>query len=124
MSFKTIVGLDGTEPDPEPITPKCATPTIIFANGELQFSCETEGVEYVSEVTASDAKKNYTNKVSLTGVYKVSVYAMKTGYENSDVATAEIKLSSAGGLKGDANGDGVVDIADAVKIVNIVVGKE
>ena len=27
-------------------------------------------------------------------------------------------------LKGDANGDGVVDIADAVKIVNIVVGKE
>ena len=121
-NFKETVTLDGSLPgDPE--TPKCATPTIIFANGELEFSCETEGVEYVSEVTISDAKKNYTNKVSLTGVYKVSVYAMKTGYENSDVATAEIKLSSAGGLKGDVNNDGVVDIADAVKIVNMVVGK-
>ena len=38
----------------------------------------------------------------------------------SDVATADVNVA---GLKGDANSDGEVDIADAVHIVNFVVGK-
>ena len=61
-SFKTIVGLDGTMPE-ELETPKCSTPTIAFIDGKLKFSCETEGVEYVSEVTVADAKKNYSGEV-------------------------------------------------------------
>ena len=66
---------------------------------------ETEGADYVSEVTVADAKKYYSSKVRLTGTYKVSVYAMKTGYENSDVVTAEIQLFSDGsnGKRGDVN---------------------
>lgn len=105
----------GIEPEPQ----KCATPTISFVNGEVEFSCETEGVEYVSEVTVDDAKKNYTNKVNLSGIYKVSVYATKEGYENSDVATLEFSMSDTG-LKGDVNGDGVVDVSDYIGVANII----
>ena len=112
--FKTFIGLDSTIPE----TKKCATPTISFSNGELEFNCETEDVEFVSEVSVSDAKKNYSSKVSLTGVYKVSVYATSDGYENSDVATEEIKMG--GGGIGDVNGDGVIDVADVVAVVNII----
>ena len=114
------MGLDGTLPDPE--VKKCATPTISIVNGELEFSCETKGVEYVSEVTVADARKNYSSKVSLTGVYKVSVYAMKSGYEDSDVATAEFTMSGSG-LKGDTNGDGKIDVDDVVQTVNIILGE-
>ena len=87
--FKTFMGLDGTTPE-EPEVKKCATPTISHVNGKLTFSCETEGVEYVSEVTVADAKKNYSSEVNLTATYNVSVYATKQGYENSDVATTTI----------------------------------
>lgn len=98
---------------------KCATPTISFANGELEFSCETEGVEYEYEVTVADAKKDKGSKVSLTGVYKVSVYATKEGYEDSDVATLEFSMSDTG-LTGDVNGDGVVDVSDYIGVANII----
>ena len=120
-----MVGLDGTLPDnPEPETPKCAKPTISFTNGELEFSCETEGVEFISEVTVSDAKKNYSNKVSLTGSYSVSVYATKAGYEDSEVATLEFTLGAGGtGIPGDANGDGNVTVTDIGVIVDIILGK-
>jgi hypothetical protein len=118
--FKTIVGLDGTLPDnPTEETKKCATPTISLVDGELQFSCETEGVEYVSEVSFVDGKQYFGSKVSLTGVYKVSVYATKAGYENSDVVTEEFKLGGGGGI-GDVNNDGVIDVADVVAVVNII----
>ena len=67
-----------------------ATPTISYANKELTFSCETEGVEYVYEIKDTDIKKGYDAKVSLSATYNISVYATKTGYENSDVATATL----------------------------------
>ena len=122
--FKTIMGLDGTLPDnPEPETKKCATPTISLVNGELEFSCETEDVEYVSEVTVDDSKKYYDSKVSLTGVYKVSVYAVKSGYDNSDVATAEFTMGSSG-IKGDMNEDGKVNGTDIQTVINIIVNEE
>ena len=116
--FKEIVGLDGSMPE----TPKCATPTISYENGEIVFGCETEGVEYISEVTAPDANKYNDSKISLSQVYKVSVYAVKNGYDNSDTVTAEIHIS--GGQTGDTNGDGVVNAADIVAIVNIIMTAE
>lgn len=121
-NFKTILGLDGTMPE-EPETPKCATPTIAFVDGKLRFSCETEGVEFVSEVTVGDAKKNYSSEISLTGIYKVSVYATKAGYDNSDVATLEFTLGT-GGEVCDVNKDGIVDVADIATIIDRMAGKE
>ena len=51
--------------------------------------------------------------------YKVTVYATKDGYENSDVATKDINVSGgASGIRGDVNNDGTVSMPDAMFIVN------
>ena len=116
--FKSIVDLDGNMPE----TQKCATPVIIYENGKLMFACATEGVEYVTDITCADIKKHYSSAIDLTGTYIVSVYATKAGYDNSDVATKEIQISSGSGsgIIGDLNGDGVANAADVVKLVNII----
>ena len=85
-SFGSIVALDEDTPE----TPKCATPTISYQNGELTFRSETEGVDFVSEITDTDIRKNYEAKVSLTATYNISVYATKAGYKDSDVAYATL----------------------------------
>ena len=115
-NFKNIVAWDGTTPEPQ----KCATPTISYVDGEIMFECETECVEYVSEIKASDANKYYDQKIVLTNKYIVSVYATKAGYEDSEVATKEISIEGGSGLKGDVNGDGEVGIGDIITITNIM----
>ena len=99
---------------------KCATPTITIADGEIAFSCETDGVEFVSEITASDAKKYYDGKIVLTNKYIVSVYAAKDGFGNSDVVTEEITIGGNSAGSGDVNGDGVIDVLDYVGVANII----
>ena len=95
---------------------KCATPTIEFVDGKLTFSCETEGVEFVSEVSVSDAKKYEGSEVSLTGSYTVSVYAKKAGFENSDIASLTFTMGS-NGEPCDTNKDGKVDVADIATVI-------
>ncbi len=85
-----------------PVKQKCETPIISFVDGKLTFSCATEGVEYASEVTCSDVNKYYSNEINLAACYDITVSAMKTGYDNSDVATAKLYwLPSSGTLEGD-----------------------
>ena len=96
--FGTIKTLEGTDVE----TKKCETPTISFVDGELVFNCATEGVEYISEIKSNDINKFYTEKVSLTACYDISVTAMKAGFSNSDIATAKLYwLTSSGSLEGD-----------------------
>jgi len=125
--FKTIVTIDdGDIPTPPaPPTPqKCATPEINYADGKVSFSCETEDVEYISEVTVADAKKYYDSEFTLSQTYKITVYAIKTGYENSDVATREIVIENGqSSLFGDLNKDGKVNVADHVKLSDIIMNK-
>ena len=85
-NFKSIVAIDGTTPE----TPKCAKPTISYENGQLKMSCATEGVEYVTDITDADIKKHYDATISLTATYTISVYATKSGYDNSETATATL----------------------------------
>ena len=99
-------------------TPKCAKPSIAIKDGKLTFSCETEGVEFVSHFSIAAGADNNTSEVEIPTTYIVSVYASKDGYEDSDVVTETINI-----IKGDIDGDGEVDIADAVRIVNFIVGK-
>ena len=97
-SFGTFKILEGTEIE----TKKCEAPTIAYKDGELSFTCATEGVEYNSEIKCADVSKFYTSTVALTACYDIKVYATKAGYENSDVATAKLYwLTSSGSL--DAN---------------------
>jgi len=88
-NFKSIVAIDGETPEP-PTSPKCEKPTISYENGQLKFASATDGAEFVSEITDSDIKKNYEATVSLTATYNISVYATKSGYENSETATATL----------------------------------
>ena len=119
--FNSIVPLEDGD---TPTTQKCATPEISYADGKLDFTCETEGVEFVSEVIVGDAKKYYDASVTLSQTYKVTVYATKAGYENSDVATREIVIENGqSSLFGDLNKDGKVNVADHVKLSDIIMSK-
>ena len=119
-NFQNIVAIgDGEIPE----TPKCASPTVNLIDGKIQFSCVTEGVEYISEMTVSDAKKYYDADVSAPKKFKVSVYAVKTGYDNSDTVTAEFDFSSDTARSGDVDGDGKVNVADHVKLSEIIMNQ-
>ena len=74
---------------------KCATPTISYADKKLTFACETEGVEYHYTITDSDIKSDVSSSIDLTATYNISVYATKSGYTNSDVATATLVWTDA-----------------------------
>ena len=88
-NFGTIVATDGTTPEP-PTPEKCATPTISYSKGELTFSCDTEGAEFVSKITDADIKDYFTSSISLSVTYNISVYATKADYENSDTIQATL----------------------------------
>ena len=111
--FKVVVGLNGETPDePE----KCATPTISYQDGKLTFTCATEGAEFVSEITDADIKKHYDASISLTATYNISVFAMKTGYDNSDVATATLVW-----LTGNLNADDVPTKVGAMRAQPVLI---
>lgn len=115
--FENIQTLTGEDVNPE----KCATPTIKYIGGKLLFECETEGVEFVYSITTPANTTNQTgNNVDMPHTNIVSVYAKKEGYLNSDVATENIDVR---GIQGDTNRDGVVTVADAVGVVNIILEK-
>ena len=88
-SFGTVVTLDG-EDIIEPEVKICAMPTVSYSDGKLHFECETEGAEFVTEITSSDFNKFYNNDINLTATYNICVYAMATGYENSDIVNATL----------------------------------
>ena len=116
--FGTFVTLSGEEME----TPKCTTPTISIENGKIKFTCETKGAEFISTVSTTDTKDYYDAELTLTYKYKVKVYATKNGYENSDTATREIAITENGKtiLVGDVDGNGVVNVADHVKLSSII----
>lgn len=82
-SLKTLTGGDVE-------VKKCATPTISYNNGRISFGCETEDVEYSSSITDTDIKNYTTATIDLGVTYTITVYATKSGYQNSDVATATL----------------------------------
>ncbi len=98
---------------------KCANPVITFSNGEFTFDCETEGVEFHYILSLVGETAGVGNKIPAVTSYRITVYATKEGYTDSDVATIDIDFNS---IKGDANGDGEITISDAVSIVNTILG--
>ena len=99
-------------------TPQCAKPVISYEGGKVKFSCATPDVIIVSEVSVNDVQKSTSTEIELSKTYVVTAYAKRVGYRKSEIATKTFTW-----MVGDANNDGVVDIADAVQIVNFVVGK-
>ena len=127
--FGNIVALQDSDFKPNPEDElgkeKCATPTISYANGKLEFSCETEDVEFVAKVTSPDMGDYEGSSIPLTTTYLVSVYAKREGYQNSYVATKEIEVGSGiAGKKGDVNEDGEVNGTDIQEVINIIIRTE
>ena len=103
---------------------KCATPTITFTNGMLTFECETEGVEFVYDISMTGSQSGRGNDIvlpSLPNTYAVSVYATKEGWVDSDVATKTLTFQA---NMGDANGDGEITIADITTLINTILGND
>jgi len=73
-----------------PTTQKCEKPTISYENGKLTFTSETEGAVCQYSITDTDIKAGSGNEVQLGATYNISVYAAKSGYENSETATATL----------------------------------
>ena len=87
--FGKIVGLSGEEPE-VPEVEKCATPVVTYAEGKLSFSCETEGAEFVTDITSSDFKKHYDAEIELSATYNIEVFAAKANCENSDTVSVAL----------------------------------
>lgn len=102
-----------------PETLRCATPTIAFDGTKLVFGCKTEDVEFHYEVKANVSLEGKGKEASVEIPLSISVYASKDEYEDSDVTTKTIQISTSN-MAADANGDGVVDAADIVTITNII----
>ena len=85
-NFKNIQSIDGTGEEPE----KCATPTIHYVNNTLTFDCETEDVTFESKITDTDIAAYSSSEIQLGVTYNISVYATKTGYLDSEKATATL----------------------------------
>jgi hypothetical protein len=79
---------DGSGKTPE--TQKCEKPTISYQNGKLTFHSATDDAVCHSTITDADIKSYSTNEVQLGVTYNITVYAAKTGYENSETATATL----------------------------------
>lgn len=95
-------------------TEKCSKPTISMVNGKFAFSCETSGASYrwnISIPNGSNGEGYFINQP----IFRLNVYATKSGYLNSDVATYVFN-----GLVGDVDGNGVVNVADHVKLSSII----
>ena len=118
--FSTIGTIEGGVP--EPSNTKCATPTIKYANGELTFECATDDVEFVYEIKDNDVSTGSGSHVALACSYQISVYAKKAGYENSDTATYQLELANK--LPGDMDGNGILNAADVVLLVDEVMKEE
>ena len=99
---------------------KCATPTISFKNGKTYFECETPDVTYHYSITSPKIATNLGDDVKVDLSYSLQVYASKDGYLDSDTATQDIDVR---GIKGDVDGDGVVDVNDVQTTINIILKK-
>lgn len=100
---------------------KCATPVIIYKNGTLSFTSETPDAEFHYLITSADAQKNTSSSLNVSGKLLVRVYASKSGYEDSETVESAIDVR---GIEGDVNGDGVVNVADHVKLSDIIMNNE
>lgn len=99
--FGKILTLSGDTPSsPE----KCATPTISYADGKLQFSCETEGAECYYSLNCPDVKTDVKvseeQNVTLSACYDITCYAKAEGYVDSDAATAKLYWLNSSGTIG------------------------
>ena len=140
--FKEVVVFDDNP------SKKCATPVVTYENGKISFTCETEDVEFDTQIFCIDIEKDnydfenldyikYSNDIyeahigsaiDLNPTFYLRVYATKVGYLNSDPVITYITLtpgtsSEASGILGDVNNDKKVNGTDIQELINIIVNE-
>ena len=100
---------------------RCAKPTINLKDGEITFDCETPDASFVSSYETLNTSTTDGNKMTLPNRFRITVFAQKYGLLDSPAATAEVEMTL--GASGDVNGDGKVDVADHVKLSDIIMNK-
>ena len=110
------------QPEPQPVL-QCEMPTISYNTdtGELSFSSATSGatIDYEIYTWGFEPKMDLKEPRTLT----VTAIAKKGGYIDSEYNYEEITVEGikvGEGLKGDLTGDGVVNVADHVKLSDII----
>ncbi len=111
--FKDLKTLDGSG------IAKCEKPVITFINGKLSFSCATPGVDFHWTIKNSNSDDGTGVSSEVYPSFTVSVVATKEGYVSSDMETRQFDCNT-GALKGDVDGNGVVNVADHVELSNII----
>ena len=71
-------------------TQRCEKPTISYSKGKLTFNCATSGATCKYAINDTDIKSGSGDEVRLGVTYNISVYATKSGYEDSETATATL----------------------------------
>jgi hypothetical protein len=91
-SFGKIVGLsgEGAEQPEQPEVEKCATPVVTYVDGCLEITCETEGAEFVANISDDDIKRHYNAEIELSATYNIEVFAYKANCENSDTVNVAL----------------------------------
>lgn len=114
--FKSYLVLSSTDTQE---STKCSKPKISIVDGKVTFDCETSYVTYHWSISSPSGTNGNSYNMSM-GLLPITiyVYATKDGYQNSEVAT--YKLS---GLVGDVDGDGLVNVADHVKLSEIIMNQ-
>ena len=69
---------------------RCEKPTISYSKGKLTFNCTTSGATCKYTINDTDIKSGSGNEVKLGVTYNISVYATKSGYDDSETATATL----------------------------------
>lgn len=100
---------------------QCAKPTISFENGKLHFGCETDGVRFVYNIITDKSGLDFGNNVEMPLTVTIAVYATKIGYNNSEVTTTNLAITR---TLGDLNYDGDVNVADHVRLSDIILNIE
>ena len=115
FGFKDLKTLEGSS------IPKCEKPVISFVSGKLSFTSATPGAEFHWTITSANGENGSGVSSEVNTSFTVSVYAAKTGCVNSDMETRQFDCNT-GALKGDVDGNGVVNVADHVKLSDIIFG--
>ena len=88
---------DETGEDNKPLT-QCSTPSVSYKDNKLIFACETSEAQYHYTINDTNIKNNVLSEngeVSLSAVYKISVYTTADGWRTSDKAEATLSWNNA-----------------------------
>ena len=119
---------EGTTETPEEDVKKCAIPVITYNNSGLDITTETDSAEIHTNITCNDVDSFNGGRIDLSATYNITAYATKSGYLNSETATATLCWIA---VSGDSEDNSIIKV-EAMPVlitcnngtINICGGKE